>query len=110
MRQFYQISKTCSFRKKGTKQDLSSININLLIKYSVQQQFHFNGNVFGNKFCRCKFCRSVVFSFLGIYISTALCQLDLSFLLANDDSLFYSATSILDVEGIMKRELLFLVA
>ena len=26
--------------------------INLLIKYSVQQQIHFNGNVFGNKWCR----------------------------------------------------------
>ena len=27
--------------------------MNLLIKYSVQQQIHFNGNVFGNKCCRC---------------------------------------------------------
>ena len=29
------------------------LHINLLIKYSVQQQIHFNGNVFENKWCRC---------------------------------------------------------
>ena len=28
-------------------------HINLLIKYSVQQHIHFNGNVFGNKCCPC---------------------------------------------------------
>ena len=28
------------------------LHINLLILYSVQQQIHFNGNVFGNKWCR----------------------------------------------------------
>ena len=33
------------------KQDLS---YNLLIKYSAQQQIHYNGNVFGNKCCHCK--------------------------------------------------------
>ena len=27
------------------------LHINLLIKYSVQQQIRFNGNVFGNKRC-----------------------------------------------------------
>ena len=30
-----------------------SLHISLLIKYSIQQQIHFNGNVFGNKCCRC---------------------------------------------------------
>ena len=35
-----------------TKQDLF-LHINLLIKYSVQQQLHFTGNSFGNKRCRC---------------------------------------------------------
>ena len=29
------------------------LHINLLIKYSVQQHIHVNGNVFGNKCCRC---------------------------------------------------------
>ena len=29
------------------------LHINLLIKYYVQQQTRFNGNVFGNKCCRC---------------------------------------------------------
>ena len=29
------------------------LNIHPLMKYSVQQQIHFNGNVFGNKCCRC---------------------------------------------------------
>ena len=29
------------------------LHINLLIKYSVQQQIHFNDNVFENKCCRC---------------------------------------------------------
>ena len=29
------------------------LHINLLIKYSVQQQIHFNGNVFRNNCCRC---------------------------------------------------------
>ena len=29
------------------------LHISLLIKYSVQQQIRFNGNVFGNKCCRC---------------------------------------------------------
>ena len=29
------------------------LHINLLIKDSVQQQINFNGNVFGNKCCRC---------------------------------------------------------
>ena len=34
-----------------TKPDL--LHIYLLIRYSVQQQIHLNGNVFGNKWCRC---------------------------------------------------------
>ena len=29
------------------------LHTNLPIKYSVQQQIRFNGNVFGNKYCRC---------------------------------------------------------
>ena len=29
------------------------LQINLLNKYSVQQQIHFKRNVFGNKCCRC---------------------------------------------------------
>ena len=36
-----------SYEKIRTKEDLSHI------KYSVQQQIRFNGNVFGNKCCRC---------------------------------------------------------
>ena len=35
-----------------TKQDFYNISISSL-RYSVQQQIHFNGNVFGNKCCRC---------------------------------------------------------
>ena len=34
-------------------EEIRSEHINLLIKYSVQQQFHFNGNGFGNKCYRC---------------------------------------------------------
>ena len=29
------------------------LHINLLIKYSIQQHIHFNGNIFRNKYCRC---------------------------------------------------------
>ena len=29
------------------------LHIIVSIKYSLQQQIHFNGNIFGNKFCRC---------------------------------------------------------
>ena len=32
---------------------MNKTRLNLLIKYSVQEQIHFNGNVFGNKCCRC---------------------------------------------------------
>ena len=35
-----------------TKQYLSYISF-CLIKDSLQQQIHYNGNIFGNKFCRC---------------------------------------------------------
>ena len=33
-------------------EEIRAKHINLLIKYSVQKQIHFNGNVFGNKCCR----------------------------------------------------------
>ena len=36
-----------------TKGDLPYIIINLLIKYHLHQPIHWNGNVFGNKYCRC---------------------------------------------------------
>ena len=49
-----------------TKQILTYIN--LLIKYSVQEQIHFNGKAFGNKCCRCNggslycvFCHMIYF-------------------------------------------------
>ena len=39
--------------KKQEQNKTFFLHINLLIKYSVQQQIHFNGNVFTNKCCRC---------------------------------------------------------
>ena len=47
------------------------LHISLLIKYSDQQQIHFNGNIFRNKYCRCNegslykednFCNAASFS------------------------------------------------
>ena len=32
---------------------MSVLRIILSIKDSLQQQIHFNGNIFGNKYCRC---------------------------------------------------------
>ena len=52
VRRFQQISKTYVLwgNKNKTRPFL---HINLLVKYSVQQPIHFNGNTFGNKCCRC---------------------------------------------------------
>ena len=52
VRRFQQISKTyVLWGNKNKTRPL--LHISLLIKYSVQQQIHLNGNVFWNKYCRC---------------------------------------------------------
>ena len=38
---------------------ISFLQIILSIKYYLQQQIHFNGNIFGNKWCSCKRCFTV---------------------------------------------------
>ena len=52
VRRFWQISKIYVLWVNKNKTRLF-LHINLLIKYSVQQQIHFNGKVLGNKCCRC---------------------------------------------------------
>ena len=52
LRRFSQISKTYVLWGKRNK-TRPFLHINLLIKYSVQQQIQFNGNIFGNECCRC---------------------------------------------------------
>ena len=52
LRQFLQISKT--YVLEGNKNKTRPfLHIILSIKDSLQQEIHFNGNIFGNKFCRC---------------------------------------------------------
>ena len=48
------IQNTCSMRKWNKQQKKRPfLHINLLIKYSVQQQIQFVGNAFWNTWCRC---------------------------------------------------------
>ena len=39
--------------KRTTTKKIPFLHINLLMKYSVQQQIHFNENDIWNKYCRC---------------------------------------------------------
>ena len=45
------IQNTCLL--ENNYKTISFLYINMLINYSLQQQIHFNGNVFANKCCRC---------------------------------------------------------
>ena len=47
-----------------------TLNSSLLSKYPVKQQIHFNGNVFGNKYCRCN--KGSLFMFYVFGVSTGI--------------------------------------